>query len=627
MNGFRRDWSIALRASPFPFMKTLPVLLLSVLGAVSSTTAQQSRIVGGSNTTNASQYPYMTALVERGATPSSGQFCGAALVAPEWVLTAAHCLEGTPANTVDVWIGGRDLRNTNEGVRVTVSQIIMHPSFRETSDGVLLYDFCLLKLSRPVTERTPLPLIEAAALVNPGITSRVLGWGATREGGSSSNVLRQVDLPIVSLATAGGSAAGLGISHLAAGFASGGLDSCQGDSGGPMLVRNSLGDFVHAGTVSYGNGCARAGEYGIYGNTFTVKSWIEGYIGTSTAADDHGNSRTVATHLTHNSTTAGELEKGRDVDFFRIDLLGAGTLSCVSFGTTDVVGTLYSSSGTVLRSDDNSAGMPNFQIVRTATTSTTLFLRVSGRTTTTTGTYQVRADFTPDPNAIPITSFRSSGKAVAMNRTLSFGTVTVGAMGTPRTYSIANVGRGPLTISEVRITGTNATSFEIVTEPSEVVPAGKSTSFQIRCSPLVSGPVTALLEIISDDPARSPYPLILGATGRGITGDDHGNTREAATLVSVPSTTAGRINTGTDVDFFRLNLTSGRTLSLRTTGSVDTYGTLYNSSGTILVEDDDTSPSNTNFTIERFLPAGTYYLAVEGYSTRDTGAYSLLISE
>ena len=56
------------------------------------------------------------------------------------------------------------------------------------------------------------------------------------------------------------------------------------------MVRNSAGAWAHGGTVSYGDGCARAGSYGIYGNTLTVKAWIESYIGddggTPPPADD-----------------------------------------------------------------------------------------------------------------------------------------------------------------------------------------------------------------------------------------------------------------------------------------------------------------------------------------------------
>jgi hypothetical protein len=55
---------------------------------------------------------------------------------------------------------------------------------------------------------------------------------------------------------------------------------------------------------------------------------------------------------------------------------------------------------------------------------------------------------------------------------------------------------------------------------------------------------------------------------------------------------------------------------------VDTYGTLYKSNGTFLTEADDTG-SNANFTITRSLAAGTYAIAVEGYSSTDTGAYTL----
>jgi len=56
---------------------------------------------------------------------------------------------------------------------------------------------------------------------------------------------------------------------------------------------------------------------------------------------------------------------------------------------------------------------------------------------------------------------------------------------------------------------------------------------------------------------------------------------------------------------------------------VDTYGTLYKADGSYVTEADDTG-SDLNFTITRSLAAGTYAIAVEGYSSSDTGAFTLV---
>ena len=53
-----------------------------------------------------------------------------------------------------------------------------------------------------------------------------------------------------------------------------GEDSCQGDSGGPLTYKS--GDqHVLIGDVSFGDGCAQAGKYGVYGRISFFRSWIE----------------------------------------------------------------------------------------------------------------------------------------------------------------------------------------------------------------------------------------------------------------------------------------------------------------------------------------------------------------
>lgn len=109
--------------------------------------------------------------------------------------------------------------------------------------------------------------------------------------------------------------------------------------------------------------------------------------------------------------------------------------------------------------------------------------------------------------------------------------------------------------------------------------------------------------------------------GNGGGGDDHGNSRSSATAAALPSATSGRIETGQDVDFFRFQVPSRGSVEIRTSGSLDTLGALYDSSGTRLATNDD-SGSGYNFRIVRTLSAGTYYVAVQSYGS-GTGAYTL----
>lgn len=60
-----------------------------------------------------------------------------------------------------------------------------------------------------------------------------------------------------------------------AGYESGGKDACQGDSGGPIFYsKTGTNEFVVAGVVSWGIGCARKNQSGIYSDVSSVVKWI-----------------------------------------------------------------------------------------------------------------------------------------------------------------------------------------------------------------------------------------------------------------------------------------------------------------------------------------------------------------
>ena len=109
--------------------------------------------------------------------------------------------------------------------------------------------------------------------------------------------------------------------------------------------------------------------------------------------------------------------------------------------------------------------------------------------------------------------------------------------------------------------------------------------------------------------------------------DDHGDSRATATRVGIPSTTAGYLDAG-DQDQFRVDLGEAGSFTAETTGSTDTYGSLQQGDRGVLLGHSDDDGEGGNFRIESGrLEAGTYYVAVEGYSLSTRGAYSLVLSE
>jgi secreted trypsin-like serine protease len=206
-------------------------------------------VVGGTRAAQG-EFPFMVRL-------SMG--CGGALYSPRLVLTAAHCVSRTGANTsITATLGTVDLQSSS---RITVKSNYVYRAPGYNGSGK---DWALIRLATPVTTLATLPI--ATTTANDSGTFTVAGWGAAREGGGQQRYLLKANVPFVSDATCSSNYGGdiIPAEEICAGYASGGIDTCQGDSGGPMFKRNAAGALVQIGIVSWGNGCARPNYPGVY---------------------------------------------------------------------------------------------------------------------------------------------------------------------------------------------------------------------------------------------------------------------------------------------------------------------------------------------------------------------------
>ncbi len=264
------------------------LLLLSILIAANDAQGgnagtadprRPGRIVGG-RPAEPGEFPWAAALYRRDADPHATQFCGAALVAPDWVATAAHCLAGRPPASIGVQVGGVGLGD-GSGETLSVIQTLLHPAYDpRTGDA----DLALLQLDRPVnlTFLRPLPP-ERQDLAAPGSPAIVLGWGAVDPAGTRfPDTLQATVLPLVSAEVCNAPEAYNGqvsARMLCAGYPEGTVDACRGDSGGPLVIRpDGEGPYL-AGIISWGDGCAQPNKYGVYTNVAALGHWIENQLG------------------------------------------------------------------------------------------------------------------------------------------------------------------------------------------------------------------------------------------------------------------------------------------------------------------------------------------------------------
>jgi secreted trypsin-like serine protease len=198
----------------------------------------------------------------------SGWGCTGTLIAPQVVVTAAHCDAGGFSRRIFI---GPDVNRPEHGRVVAVREAITHEGYGSSRP---FDDITILLLAEPVDGIAPRPLA-GADTIGASVSVRLAGFGGTQSSGHGYGMRHMVDVPLASPDPAYGIRPE---SEFVAGRPFLERDSCPGDSGGPAYVEEA-GGWALAGATSRGTPgitfVRKCGDGGIYTHVPAYRDWID----------------------------------------------------------------------------------------------------------------------------------------------------------------------------------------------------------------------------------------------------------------------------------------------------------------------------------------------------------------
>lgn len=257
------------------------VCATAVLAPTASAASRPARIVGGLPAA-IDTAPWTAFLVAPGRSGPSGQFCGATVVSPTAVVTAAHCVVESGIRNPDV-VTGQTTLSGGSGQRLQVAGIDVDPGYTQGRTG---HDAAVVHLASP-TAAPPIRTATAdeADLAAPGASLLLTGWGLV----ANNDRATPDDLQQAAITVAGNRRCRADYGEVFNGTemictTGGRPDACRGDSGGP-LVSMAAGTPTLVGIVSFGGQhCGSPSFPGVYTRVSFEAGFLARALGTTPAA-------------------------------------------------------------------------------------------------------------------------------------------------------------------------------------------------------------------------------------------------------------------------------------------------------------------------------------------------------